>query len=159
MPTNRPFVQAAFACENVLQDKDGTFSVIRIIDTFNVQKRALDEIPRGQKPAIDLMLFIALKSGDVKGQHTVALRFRSPSDKLGPEQPLKLDFLGGINGSIAQIALKMVVEELGVYWCEVIWVEDSTVLTQIPLRVQVQETVQAEPLVGSAESASSSTRS
>ena len=72
MNNKEPFVQAAVICENVLQDKDGVISAIRIVDRFIVQT------PPGAPPdargAIQFKVLLSLKSGAVKGKSKVVFQ-------------------------------------------------------------------------------------
>jgi len=140
MPNKYPYVQAAFACEKVLEETDHTFSVIRIVDTYWLSKRQPNEaIPAEASPAIGLTIFLSLKSGDVQGKHSITFQAFSPSARFLKAHSLELDFLGGVNGATAQLNITLVVEELGLYWCDVLWAADSFLLTRIPLRVLSRE--------------------
>src|SRR5260370_27056538 len=76
---NGPYLVAAVICEKILQEKDETISVIRMVDRFNVTVNALGS-PENLPPIpINLGLLISLKSGEARGRYTVKLRIVSPS--------------------------------------------------------------------------------
>jgi hypothetical protein len=83
-----PYLNAALICEKVLQEKDETLSVIRMIDRFNVTVSALGS-PENLPPIpLSLTVLIALKSGKARGRSTVKLRIENPSGLKLPDQLL-----------------------------------------------------------------------
>lgn len=66
-----PYLQAAFICEKILQERDGVTSAIRIIDTHN---RVVPGGPAIMEPFDSLLsLLIAFKSGQALGTHTISI--------------------------------------------------------------------------------------
>ena len=130
MTNKRPFVSAAFICENILRDVDGVTSAIRIVDRFTIPP---DPLPEGMKPMVNLTAFVALKSGDVQGKSTVTLKLRYPSGKAHvgglSEVPILLN--GGEHGATITVNVKLGVREFGLHWIDVYW--NSERLTSIPI--------------------------
>ena len=63
-----PYLVAALLCEKVLQEKDNTISVIRIIDRLAVTVNALGSPETMQPTAVSLNALISLKSGSARGR-------------------------------------------------------------------------------------------
>ncbi len=135
---NGPYLVAAVICEKILQEKDETISVIRMVDRFNVTVNALGS-PENLPPIpINLGLLISLKSGEARGRYTVKLRIVSPSGlQTLPDQLLPVLFEGGEDrGANLILNLNMVIDQEGVYWFGIFL--EETLLTRVPLRVVYQ---------------------
>ncbi len=135
---NGPYLVAAVICEKILQEKDETISVIRMVDRFNVTVNALGS-PENLPPIpINLGLLISLKSGEARGIYTVKLRIVSPSGlQTLPDQLLPVLFEGGEDrGANLILNLNMVIDQEGVYWFGIFL--EETLLTRVPLRVVYQ---------------------
>jgi len=138
---NGPYLNAALLCEKVLQEKDGSISVIRMVDRFTVTVPASTS-PESLPPLpLNLTIFLAFKSGSAKGRNTAKLRIEQPSGIKLPEQLLPILFEGEDRGVNLILALNMVVDQEGVYWFE-IFLEDE-LLTRIPLRILYQRVGQS----------------
>lgn len=142
MANAKPYVAVACVCEKVLIEQDNVASVIRIVDTFNLQiPESLSAVP-GKPAAVLLTAFISIKAGEATGPHEIALVLRQPNGKRGdpnrfpvvlnkPEDGanLKIDFiLAGKEGAPP---------EFGLYWFDVLWGEE--LLTSIPFRLMRAE--------------------
>jgi hypothetical protein len=134
-----PLVVAATFCESVLEDKSGQFSIIRMLDTVAIPTlvQAPDTIP--VKPLFQVMLFVGLKSGDVRGKRTITLRLRTPSNELKAlGDPVPMLFEGGEHGTVLRVALNLGIEEYGLYWAEIL--VDNELVGKAPLKLrQVEE--------------------
>ncbi len=114
-----PYLNAAVICEKVLQEKDETLSVIRMIDRFNVTVSALGS-PENLPPIpLNLTVLISLKSGKARGRSTVKLRIESPSGLKLPDQLLPVLFEGEDRGVNLVMNLNLVIDQEGVYWFDV----------------------------------------
>jgi hypothetical protein len=130
----KPYVQVACFCEKVLRELDNVPTLIRIVDTFQIEPEM--PLPPGVTFALPLTLFIALKAGDVKGEHAVGLQLTKPSGAAGPLREWPTMFSGDENGVNLQISFNIPDPEIGLYWVDVLWVDDGEVLTRVPLRVK-----------------------
>ncbi len=131
-----PYLNAAVICEKVLQEKDETLSVIRMIDRFNVTVSALGS-PENLPPIpLNLTVLISLKSGKARGRSTVKLRIESPSGLKLPDQLLPVLFEGEDRGVNLVMNLNLVIDQEGVYWFDVLLEEQ--LLTRMPLRTVYQ---------------------
>lgn len=131
-----PYLVAALLCEKVLQEKDETVSIIRMIDRVTLTVPA-SLSPETLPPLpLTLMLFLAFKSGSARGRHTIKLRIESPSGIKLPEQLLPVLFEGEDRGANLNLALNMVVDQEGVYWFDILL--EAELITRIPLRILYQ---------------------
>lgn len=125
-----PFLTAALICDRVLQESDGTLSVIRLIDEITLAD--------GAATALDVALLVCLKGGAPGATHQVRVVARLPegggahevgshSLELGSLQP------DGVPGANLVVQLKLALERAGVYWFDVEM--DGRRLTATPLQV------------------------
>lgn len=129
---SRPLIQVACVCEKVLTETDNVSSLIRIVDTYYLT------VPAGRKPedgVVELTAFIALKSGDVIGEHEVGLRLVPPDSSDRQAQRWPVVFNGGEHGANLKIAFVIPRTVPGLYWLDVLWGEE--VLTRIPFKLSV----------------------
>lgn len=127
----KPLVQVACICEKVLREPDNVASLIRIVDTFQVEPLP-EPLPTGLKGALPLTIFIQLRSGEVEGEHAIALRLLRPDGRTNTRS-WTLRFNGGEHGANLQIAFMLETPEFGLYWFDVMWGDET--LTRMPLRV------------------------
>jgi hypothetical protein len=141
-----PFLQAAFFCERVLQEADGTVSAIRIIDQQTLSASGAD-VPSDMPPAIvNTTMLIALKAGETRGRYAIKIGPEAPSGLELPSVNVPVNFPGGDGeqGINIIIPMQMQVIEEGLYWFDVVWVDDKAgadgdrQLTRVPLRVLYQ---------------------
>jgi hypothetical protein len=132
----RPYVTAAFFCERVLQEIDGSLSIIRVADKITFQMPP--GIPAEIKPAVAMTFLLSLKSGPVVGDFDVTIRVVKPSGGQAKEvQTIPIKFLGQDQGQNYVMNVTLGVEEFGLYWFEVVF--DEQVLTRTPLVIVQQE--------------------
>jgi hypothetical protein len=139
MEKPRPYLTAAMLCEKVLEEKNGTLSVIRIADRLGYQLPIFPPgvpMPEGIRAAAQLSGLICLKSGPVTGDHSLSIIVENP---VGDRKqvfvfPLKLE--GKDQGQNVVLNMALGIEHDGLYWFDVLF--DGEVLTRIPLTV-VQE--------------------
>lgn len=137
-----PHVIAAFFCEKILQEKDGSLSVIRIADRLSYTLPP-EGLPEGVKPMAQIAGLIALRSGPASGKFTLKLRSNSPSGKQDESfYSVPIELQGGDHGQNLILNVKMGILEDGLFWFDVIL--DGQVLTRIPLTVVQVQTVQSE---------------
>ncbi len=129
-----PYLIAAVFCEGVLQEKDGTLSVIRIADKVEVgiEARGMD-VPKDMVPAFQIRALIAVKSGDAKGMYNIRLVGEAPSGKKLPEHSFPVELKGGDHGQNLIVNITMAAKEEGVHWFGVFANEHR--LTRIPLMI------------------------
>jgi hypothetical protein len=141
IPDSGPYLVAALLCERVLQEKDETVSIVRIVDRItltvpaSISPETLPPLP------LNLTLFLSFKSGSARGRNTIKLKIESPSGFKLPEQLLPILFEGEDRGVNLILALNMVVDQEGVYWFNILLEEEH--ITRIPLRILYQRVGQS----------------
>jgi hypothetical protein len=77
-----PFVKIAAVCDRVLQEKDETLSLIRVIDRFILKVEAVSE---GQSPPetmpsypLGMNLVLSTIAGEARGRREILLRVLKP---------------------------------------------------------------------------------
>ena len=134
---NGPYLQAAFFCERLLEESDGVFSAIRMVDTVTLQGSESD--PGADSATIDLTLFIAFKAGKARGSHELTVVKEDPSRQPADAeerhtQPLV--FYGTEDQGVTVIMpVAMTAGEAGLYWFTIFL--GDRLMTRVPLRVDV----------------------
>jgi hypothetical protein len=131
-----PYVQAALICEKLLRSDDAVQSYIRVVDRMTVG--AVGPNPPEVMPPqqLDLMLCIAIKSGDGRGRHALKIRPEMPSGERLPALEVGLNLEGGERGHNVNVDLKPIsFAAEGLWWFDVLFGDNETLLTRIPLRI------------------------
>ena len=126
-----PYLITAAFCENVIEDKTGVLSLIRIVDRVTVNAVGYD-VPTDMPPNdFRCKLVITLKSGKVRGTHTIRVTPHLPSGEVKPPIETAV-FLEGENKGCNLVAdMQIRLERPGVQWYQIHF--DDEFLTQIPL--------------------------
>ena len=133
-----PFLQAAFFCEKVLQEKDGVLSAIGIVDRFTHStsaEGAPDIMPQFN---IGVSILIGLKSGDVKGKWELKVNPIAPSGQELPGFVGPVLFEGEERGAAIVIQYGLSAKEEGIYWFNVML--NDELITKMPLRIIYEKT-------------------
>ena len=127
-----PYLTAALLCERVIEEKNGTLSVIRIADRVEVEIPP-GGVPGGYRPVVPISGLVALKSGPAKGSFTLRIIITRPSGERleGPAIPVELE--GEDRGQNFILNFLIGVSEEGLHWFEVVF--ENQVLSRIPLMV------------------------
>jgi hypothetical protein len=131
-----PYVQVAAFCETVVEGKDGTLTLVRMVDQFT-RTEASPDAPREMPPSpITLRVVIGLKSGRARGSYELHIVPEKPSGETLPHIifPVRLEGEHRGHNIIANIGFTFDME--GLYWFRV-YLEDK-LLTAMPLRVIYQ---------------------
>jgi hypothetical protein len=138
-----PYLITAAFCEQVIEDKSGVLSLIRIVDRMNITAQG-PTAPEDMPPAtLNWFLVLIMKSGDARGSHPIKIEPELPSGiKLTPVE-LSAHFEGGNRGVKLISRLNMKLEMPGIYWFR-IYVGDQF-LTQIPVEVIYSRIVTPQP--------------
>ena len=131
MDKPRPHVTAALLCESVLQESNGTLSVVRIADKVGYDPTGM---PEGFRPAFKISGLISLKAGPVVGDHNLKVVVENPQGKRTQIYELALKLMGRDQGQNLIVTLNLGIEHDGLHWFDVIF-DDDEVLTRIPLMV------------------------
>lgn len=131
-----PYLQMAVFCENVIEDRQGVLSLIRIIDRTTVTASG-PEAPETMPPTpLSGHMVLAFKSGWAKGSYHVKIRPKTPDQQDLPELTVPIHFEGEDRGQNLILPFRMVLEQEGLYWFEV-YLNDSLV-TRTPFRLIYQ---------------------
>ena len=134
MPFDRgPYLSVATFCEQVIEDKSGVLSLIRIVDRldFIIQgPNAPEEMPVSN---FNLTLVLTLKSGDARGSHEVKIVPELPSGETLSPSILSVHLEGGNRGADLISKFDMPLAMPGVYWFKIYI--DGEFLTQTPIEV------------------------
>ena len=138
-----PFLATAIFCEQVIEDKSGVFSLIRIVDRMHISTygpTAPEEMPPS---TLNWFLVLSFKSGEAKGSYSIKIEPELPSGIRLQPITLSAYFEGGTRGQNIISKLNMKLEMPGIYWFR-IYVDDQF-LTQIPVEVIYSRTVTPQP--------------
>lgn len=128
-----PYLQVAAFCEQVIEDKTGVLSLIRVVDRITVNA-AGTEVPEEMPPFdINWKLVLVLKSGEVRGSHPIKLVLELPSGETKAPLLMTVHLEGGNRGTQMVTDFRPRMEMPGVYWVNVYF--DDDVLTRMPLQV------------------------
>ena len=134
MPFERgPYITVATFCEQVIEDKSGVLSLIRLVDRRNITTQGPDAPEQMPPTNLDWTLVITLKSGEARGTHPVKIVPELPSGETLSPFTLSVHLDGGNRGQSIISKLNMSLSMPGVYWFK-IYVDDEF-LTQIPIEV------------------------
>ncbi|MCP4608964.1 MAG: hypothetical protein GY845_09655 [Planctomycetes bacterium] len=138
-----PYVNLATFCEQLIEDKSGVLSLIRVVDRMHINAQG-PNAPEQMPPAqMNWFLILNFRAGTARGSHIVKIQPELPSGlKLDPIS-MSAHFEGGNRGVNIISRLDMKLEEPGVYWFW-IFLEDQMV-TKIPLEVIYSRVVTPTP--------------
>jgi hypothetical protein len=138
-----PFIQTAALCEQVIEDKTGVFSLIRIIDTIT-HTEARPDAPIDMPPVTyPMKMVIMLKSGRARGRHELKITPELPSGEVKHSFTHSIQLEGEERGANNIINLMFTFTMEGLYWFN-IYLDDS-LLTRIPMRIKYNRIVTQQP--------------
>jgi len=134
-----PYIQMAGLCEQVIEDKTGVLSLIRIIDTIT-HTAAGPEAPTEMPPVpYPMKMVIMLKSGRARGRHELKIIPELPSGELKSPLVRSIQMEGEERGFNNIINMVFTFTMEGLYWFN-IYLDDS-LLTRIPLKIKYERIV------------------
>ncbi|MGD0799282.1 MAG: hypothetical protein ABR910_16320 [Acidobacteriaceae bacterium] len=130
----KPWVQVAIFCQNaIIEANSGSRSIIK-----NVDGVTMGGITSEMQPMqVQLTLALILKSGEMKGQYYLKVRYNSPGEVKTEGPSLPCYFEGGDRGLQTVIPLGFLATEPGIYWFDLLL--DGQILTRMPVRVMYQQ--------------------
>jgi hypothetical protein len=130
-----PFLDSALICEQVMRERDDTYSAIRMVNRLTIHEAAP---ARGTVLATHLALFVGFKAGDFQGEQTLLVFIENPSGKrYQPYQPTTVTFLGGDTSAVAVCQLLLRYDKDGTYWIEIVL--DGKRFSRIPITIAFRE--------------------
>lgn len=136
MEKQRPYITAAMLCEKVLEEKNGSLSIIHVADRLGYRAISLPpgmEVPANTRPLAELSGLISLKSGPLQGDFKLTLVVERPDGKRNEAFSHSVKLTGNDQGQNIILNLAIAIELDGLYWFDVIF--DGDLLTRIPLTV------------------------
>ena len=138
-----PYIQMAGLCEQVIEDKTGVLSLIRIIDTIT-HTEARPDAPVEMPPVTyPMKMVIMLKSGRARGRQELKIIPELPSGEAKPPLTRSIQMEGEERGTNNIINMLFTFTMEGLYWFN-IYLDDS-LLTKIPMRIKYNRIVTQEP--------------
>jgi hypothetical protein len=139
-----PYLSLAVLCENVLVDKDGVHSLIRIVDKVTVyaQTSSGEPVPPAAlafiAPPFPFQIAVGFRSGIARGQRTLKLISKLPSGGVISETALPISFDADKEqlGVFVRVGMTLAAKEEGVYWIDVLL--NDVLMTKIPLWVKFE---------------------
>ena len=128
-----PYLITAAFCEQVIEDKSGVLSLIRIVDRMYITAQGPNAPEEMPPAALNWFLVLTLKSGKVHGSHQIKIEPELPSGLRGSPISVSAHLEGGNRGTNIISRLGMKLEMPGVYWFRIYF--DENFLTQIPIEV------------------------
>lgn len=134
-----PYIQAAAFCENVIEDKTGALSLIRVVDTFT--QTATGSEPPSEMPPVtwQMKLVLMLKAGRARGRYEVKIVPELPSGETKTPLTLTAYMEGEERGQNIIVNFVFTFTMEGLYWFNVYL--DDALLTKMPLRVKYMRLV------------------
>jgi len=141
MPSEEgPFVQVACFCETFLQEASGVISLIRIVDTVEIESRDADPPESLPPTTIKLKLVVTIKSGHIpRGRYDLTIEPELPSGLRQQKFPTTIHLEGEERGHTHVHELQYTVTQEGTYWFRLFL--DETFLTAVPLRVKYSRVI------------------
>jgi len=134
-----PYIQVAGLCDQVIEDKTGALSLIRIIDTIT-HTEARPDAPMEMPPVTyQLKMIIMLKSGRARGRHELKIIPQLPSGEDKSPFSRTVHMEGEERGVNTIINMVFTFTMEGLYWFNV-YLGDS-LLTRVPLRLKYDRVV------------------
>jgi len=138
-----PYVQMAGICDQVIEDKTGVLSLIRIIDTITHTVEGPNAPPEMPPVTYPMKMVIMLKSGRARGRHELKIIPELPSGETKRPHIRSIQMEGEEKGFNNIINMLFTFTMEGLYWFDV-YLDDS-LLTRIPLRIKYNRVITQEP--------------
>ena len=128
-----PYLNVAAFCEQVIEDKAGVLSLIRVVDRMNVMAQGPDAPEEMPEAMLNWVLVLSLRSGDARGSHPIKIVPELPSGETIAPMILSAHFEGGNRGTNVVARVNIPLKMTGIYWFKVY--VDDIFLTQVPVEI------------------------
>ena len=127
---------ASILCAQVLEEKDGSLSAIRIADRLLVDRPDSSLLINQAIPVASIQGLFVMR-GDESGDHTFQVKIISPTGKeLQEGEKLQIRLEGPSKGMNLNSRLLLEIREEGLYWIDVYLNDEVSV--RVPLEVVFQ---------------------
>jgi hypothetical protein len=131
-------LNAALICERVLEERDGTLSIIRIAERLAVDVTRLPS--EGNEPFVHVpgvLVLVFKRDSEAATEHRIHVRGTDPSGReiLNVAAPLRIA-AGAGRGADLIIRLSFPVSSEGLHWVDV--AADEHLLTRVPIEVVIR---------------------
>lgn len=129
-----PYIQVAAFCDQVIEDKAGVLSLIRVVDTLTHTEAGPEPPPEMPPVQWRMKLVLALKSGKARGRHELRIVTELPSGETKEPLVFSVHFEGEERGAnlIVDVSFTFTLE--GLYWFNVYL--NEVLLTRLPFHVK-----------------------
>jgi hypothetical protein len=134
-----PYIQMAGLCEQVIEDKTGALSLIRLIDTITHTEAHADAPAEMPPVTYQMKMVIMLKAGRARGRHELKIIPELPSGETKPPLIRSVQMEGEERGFNNIINMVFTFTMEGLYWFNVYF--DDSLLTKVPLRIKYNRIV------------------
>ncbi len=133
-PEGGPYVQVAAFCDQIIEDKQGSLSLIRLIDTLTHTERGPNA--PGEMPAVPykLTMAVCVKAGRARGRAEVRVVPELPSGEMKEPLAVTVHLEGDDRGHNMIFNINMTFTLEGLHWFNVYY--DDALLTRVPFRVR-----------------------
>jgi hypothetical protein len=111
-----PFVQAAVICERVIEEKDGTLSLVRLIDRFTTHAAGPGAPATMEPVTLQVFYVLSLRAGAARGRHTVTVELETPSGITERISRADLNFSAAHMVANLVLNANLKCEHEGIYW-------------------------------------------
>ncbi len=138
-----PYIQMAGICDQIIEDKNGTLSLIRIVDTITHTEARPDAPVKMPSVTYPIKMVVMLKSGRTRGRHELKIIPQLPSGETKAPLIRSIQMEGEERGANNIINMLFTFTMEGLHWFH-INLHDS-LLTRIPLRIKYNRVVTQQP--------------
>lgn len=131
-----PYLQMAVFCEQVIEDKQGILTLVRIIDRTTMTASGPNAPEKMPPFPVNANMVIGFKTGFAKGSHEVKIRPTSPDGRQLPEVTVPMHLEGDDRGANLVLPFRMMAEQDGLYWFDVY--VGNRLFTRMPFRILYQ---------------------
>jgi hypothetical protein len=128
-----PFLQIAALCEQVLEEKTGVLSLIRIVDRLQVVIPTNSMGQAASPPPYTLTVIVSMRSGTARGSHELTIRPEAPNGMKQASFAVTVLFEGEDRGVNVVLPIPIQTDIEGLYWFDVLL--DDKLLTRVPMRI------------------------
>lgn len=134
-----PYVQIAAFCEQVIEDRTGTLSLIRVVDRITVTHVSVGDksVPDPEPKRQELTLVVVLKPGTAIGTYPMTIQREEPSGVISsPLVEFTVHFEGADRGANVLIPLEISTASQGLTWYHIRI--DGKLVSKVPMSVITQ---------------------